>query len=61
MPKTLKVSDLTHQLLVRAKGELTAQLGKQLTFDETIQLLVHKFEEAKGKAPESNRGHPEPW
>jgi hypothetical protein len=61
MPKTLKVSDRTHQLLVRAKGALTAELGKQLTFDETIALLVQKYEEGKRQVPEAERKQPEPW
>jgi len=40
MSKTLKISEETHKLLTKVKGELTARDGEIKTFDETIAELI---------------------
>ena len=42
MAKTLKISDETHQLLIRVAGEYTSKLGKRMTLDEAISELIRE-------------------
>ena len=44
MVKALKISNVTHSMLVRVMGEFTATLGKRLSFDEVIQLLIQEHD-----------------
>jgi len=47
MSKTLKISEETHRLLTKVKGELTARDGKLKTFDETIAELIDFWRKKK--------------
>ena len=42
MAKTLKISDETHQMLIRVAGEYTSKLGKRMTLDETVSELIRE-------------------
>lgn len=53
--KPVKVSKATPGLLVRVRGELQAQLGRGLTFDEAIQVLVDEDGELKTQSTDERR------
>ena len=42
MAKSLKISDETHQLLIKVAGEYTSKVGKWMTLDETISELIRE-------------------
>jgi len=41
--KTLKLSDQTHAKLTAVVGQLTAQTGKNQTYEESIQILLQRI------------------
>jgi predicted CopG family antitoxin len=47
MTKTVKISDKTHEELVKIAGELQAANGKGKTLDDAINALIQRWRRAK--------------
>ncbi len=45
--KIIKIKDGTHTELIKVKGQLTAQTGKEATFDDAILWLIQYMKEKK--------------
>jgi hypothetical protein len=58
MVKPVTVSNATHQRLVRVQGERQAQLGRGVTFDDVLQLLVHEPDDLRRRRPQETDAPP---